>query len=75
MGVVLSTPKKNMKNKTINERLITITGKACITGDLELGQEVNLRVNGGVVSIEDRDNNDGTFDRIIRVKIIATENL
>ena len=60
-----------MANKPINERILKITGSSSIERDLELGQDVSVDVEGSVVKIEERDNQDGTKDRVFFIKQIS----
>ena len=61
----------NVSNKPINERLITFSGKASLGQDL--ADDVCFKVRGGVINEEYLDNQDGTCDKIFRVKIISVE--
>lgn len=54
-------------------KIIKITGSAEIEKDLELDQEVRLVVIGAVVKQEIGSNQDGTFDRITKIKIERVE--
>jgi len=60
--------------ESINERVIKFSGSSAIEEDLELGQEVSVKVVGGVVKIEYRDNQDGTCDKVAVVKLMSVEN-
>lgn len=62
-----------MTNKTINERLISFSGKGCISKDLCLGDDVVVKVKGGVITVENKDNQDGTQDIVFKVKITEIE--
>lgn len=61
--------------QTINERIIKITGSACIDKKLELEQDVEIKIKGSVVKVEDAGNNDGTKNRIFKVKLIEIEDI
>ena len=53
----------------INERLVKVSAAAIpISEELELGDDIVLIVTGSAVKSEDRDNQDGTIDRIFTVK-------
>ncbi len=52
----------------INERILKITGSSSLEGDLKLGEYVKVNLDGFVVKIEEKDNQDGTKDRIFFVK-------
>ncbi len=58
-------------DKQINERLIHFSGKAIIPEDIE--DDVEYKVKGAVVEESLRDNQDGTWDKIFKVKIITVE--
>ena len=60
-------------DKTINEILIKISSRCPIDKELELGQDVSLLVRGTVVSKQENDNQDGTYDVIIKCKPVTTE--
>lgn len=62
-----------MAEKSINEVSIGFSGKASIAKNLELGEDVCFKVQGSVVSISDYDNQDGTYDKKVKVKIITAE--
>ena len=55
--------------KQINEKLIAFSGKGAIQGKLSLGDDVVLKVKGNIITVEDRDNQDGTIDIVYKVKI------
>ena len=58
-----------MEKSTVNERLVKISASAIITPEeLHIGEEVSLLVKGSVVKIEDRDNQDGTINRVFVIK-------
>ena len=60
-------------NKPINEILVQFSGKACIPAELK--EDVVLKVIGSVVAETEIDNQNGTKDKIQRVKIISVENI
>ena len=55
----------------INERILKITGGANIEKDLPFGNELFVEVIGSLVKTELKDNHDGTFDKIYKVKILS----
>jgi hypothetical protein len=58
----------------INEYLIKVSqGKAPIAGSLEIGQDVEVAIQGNVVKVEDTDNQDGTINRTYVIKSIVAE--
>lgn len=62
-----------MEDKPINERILKITGSSCIENDLELGQDISVNIQGNVIKIEEKDNQDGTKDRIFFIKQISAK--
>ena len=61
--------------KEINERIIRFTGSATINKDSKLGEDVVFtEVTGGVVKIEEGDNQDGTKNRTFKIKLITIKN-
>lgn len=59
---------ENKEEKTINEVYVRLSGSAPVAFEPGMDEEVNLRINGDVVKVEDRSNQDGTYDRYIVVK-------
>lgn len=59
--------------KDINERILRISGSSCIEKELELGEDVDLKVKASVIKVEYHDNQDGSCDQIIVVKIMETD--
>lgn len=58
----------------INEHLVTISkGFISVDTELDLGSDVILKVNGTVTQITDKDNQDGTINRVYTVKGIISE--
>lgn len=65
-----------MQELTINEHLVKISSGLMVTDKpLKLGDDVAILVKGTVTKIEQRDNNDGTFDQIYVVKGVIGEAL
>lgn len=61
-------------NKTINQYLVRISaGKAPLSTELEMGEEVTIGAKGEVTKIEDSNNQDGTIDRTYVIKIAFAE--
>ena len=63
-----------MPEITINEKIIRITGSASTDKILELGDDVVLLVKGSIVQTQDWDNQDGTKNRVYKVKVLSVEN-
>ena len=63
-----------MAEITINEKIIRITGSVNTDKILKLGDDIDLRVKGSVVKVEDWDNQDGTKDVVYKVKMMTAEN-
>ena len=53
----------------INEKILKITGSASLPREIEFGQDVEITLRGSLVKTELKDNQDGTFDKIFKVKI------
>lgn len=63
--------------RQVNEHLAKISAsQIALSQGLELGEEVTLIVTGDVTKIEQRDNQDGTYDQVYIVKgiIVDVEN-
>ena len=54
----------------INEKIIRFSGSVNTNKNLELGDEILIRVKGSVVKVEDGDNQDGTKDRTFKVRVM-----
>ena len=59
----------------LNSKIIKLSGKVEMLPEqnLENGQAVTLIVQGEVVAVQENNNQDGTFDRIYKVKISTAE--
>lgn len=58
----------------VNENLVKISaGKVVTPFPLNLGEDVDILIEGTVVKSEDADNNDGSVDRTFVVKGIIAE--
>lgn len=59
----------------INEKVLRVIGGSALTPETEfaLGDDVTAEIQGSVVKIEEKDNQDGTKDRIFIVKQISVE--
>ena len=62
-----------MPNEEPNEYVVRILGAANVESDegLERGKDVSLLVRGNVLKVEEADNQDGTYDRVYKIKIIT----
>lgn len=59
---------------TINEHLVKVSSSSVpIMQALNLGTDVVIRISGSVVKIEDKDNHDGTFNRLYIIKGVVAE--
>lgn len=58
----------------VNEHLIKVSASAIpIEGELKLGDDVELMIQGTVVTVLDKDLQDGTIDRVYTIKgVLAT---
>ena len=63
------------KVETINERILKITGSASLENDLKFGTELGIVLRGSLVKTELKDNNDGSFAKIMKVKILTLEQI
>ena len=50
--------------KSVNEHILKITGSACIEKPLEYGHDYKLAIELQCFSVEERDRQDGTIDRV-----------
>ena len=57
----------------INERILKITGSVNIDKELPWGTEIGVVLKGSLVKTELKDNNDGSWDKIYKVKITTLE--
>ena len=59
--------------KKINEHIVKVLGLGNVENNegLDLGEDVILEIEGNVLKVEDSDNQDGTTNRMYKVKIIA----
>ena len=62
-------------NMDLNSKIIKLSGKVEMLPEqnLENGQAVTLIVQGEVVAVQENNLQDGTFDRIYKVKISTAE--
>ena len=61
--------------ETINERVLKITGSANLEDDLKFGNELGVVLRGSLVKTELKDNNDGSFNKIYKVKLLTLEQI
>ena len=59
----------------INERILKITGSVNLITDLPWGTEFEMIIRGSLVKTELKDNQDGTFDKIYKVKLTTLEHI
>lgn len=62
--------------KQLNEKIIRFVGSACIpleTAEIELGDDKKVIVEGNLVNVVEKDNQDGTRNREYVIKIITAE--
>jgi len=57
-----------MKEKIINENLLKVSGKFPIDRQLELGEDLEIRLKGGIVKKEILDNQDGSVNVVYIIK-------
>jgi len=61
--------------EVINERILKITGSATLEDDLKFGNELGIVLRGSLVKTELKDNNDGSFNKIFKVKLLTLEQI
>ena len=59
----------------INERILKITGSVNIDKELPWGTEIGVVLKGSLVKTELKDNNDGSFDKVSKLKITILEQI
>lgn len=59
----------------LNSKILKVSGKIELDPEklLENGQILNLTVQGQIVQVADGDNQDGTFDRTYKLKLMTGE--
>jgi len=62
-----------MTDKELNENLLKITGEASIPRLLELDCDYEVKLKVGIVSTTQRSGQDGTFDNILKARILSGE--
>ena len=55
----------------VNENIIKITGSACIEKPLEYGHDYKLAIETQCFSVEERDRQDGTIDRVHKLRMLG----
>ena len=70
----------NLSDKTgrrtkleVNENILKITGSASLPEKLDLSKDYKLMIEGSVYKVEYSDNQDGTLNRIHKLKLITGE--
>ena len=53
----------------INEKILRITGSVSLEKEIKFGEDIEIIVRGALVKTELKDNNDGTFDKVYKVKM------
>ena len=67
--------EKENPSPVINERILKITGSASLENDLKFGTELGIVLRGSLVKTELKDNNDGSFAKIFKCKILSLEQI
>jgi hypothetical protein len=59
----------------LNSKILSLRGKVELPPDIKLenGQSIKIEACGEVVKVEEANNQDGTFDRIFKVKLSTAE--
>jgi hypothetical protein len=60
------------EQEQINERIVRIIGAASIPDDLS-EKDITLTIKGSVLKVEEEDNQDGTKNRVYKIKMITAE--
>ena len=60
-----------MNDLKLNERIIKIVGSANIDKDIQLGHDYTLGLNVNCFRAEDANNEDGSFDKIYKLKLLG----
>ncbi len=55
----------------INEKIIRITGSACIDKELEFAHDYKLAIECQCYSIEDKDQHNGTLNRTYKLRLLG----
>ena len=61
--------------ETINERVLKITGSANLEDDIKFGNELQVVLRASLVKTELKDNQDGSFNKIYKCKILFLEQI
>ena len=67
--------EKENPSPVINERILKITGSAELENDLKFGTELGIVLRGSLVKTELKDNNDGSFNKIFKLKMLTLEQI
>ncbi|HEY0087294.1 MAG TPA: hypothetical protein VGB37_00530 [Candidatus Lokiarchaeia archaeon] len=61
--------------KPINEKIIKISGSVSVplNTEIEISEDKAILIKGACVKTEDRDNNDGTINKVYVIKAITGE--
>src|SRR3990167_5451520 len=59
------------EEKTVSEHILKITGSACIEKELQHGQDYKLAIECSCYSVEEKDNHDGTLNRVYKLRMLG----
>lgn len=62
-----------MEEKTVNEHILKLSGKASIPTGLTLSRTYQLQLTGDVTSVSESDNQDGTVNKSYRFEPLVVE--
>lgn len=54
--------------KEVNEHILQVSGKVSLMKPLEMGRAFSVSVDGSVYEVSERDNHDGTYDRVYKFR-------
>jgi hypothetical protein len=57
----------------IRDRVLKLLGTATLPEDLEKSTDYEIKLTGSTYSVEETDTQEGTYDRIFKVKLLAVE--
>lgn len=60
---------------TVNEHILSLSGKASLQEPLNMAQDYQITVEGEIRNITDTTRDDGTVDRLYRLKIATVHSL
>lgn len=65
--------EQSSAGRRLNENLVVFTRNAAIATELPEEGEVDLRVTGVVQGVETKNREDGTYDRLFKIRLLTIE--